>query len=856
MRIVKKLTARNDGEILIDGEAGVTSFDAYFGHTLVLDVDIEDNPILGPDAMCWLSCDKECLDIINFADGSNITKFPILSTLLGFPMPSEVGGLGTTIMDFSQATIESMAEFEIAAMLQDPDPTLPQIAIQSNGERYLPGADFTTELAGDASGIYVRFAASRFPRTGEAIRLKWDLPEFVENNGVRRGQIIVTPTADTHCKTIWIRVNERHEPIAIRLRREKSFQLAPGTIYSLPDYIRDTEGESVSTLLQLVRDYAGQRGAGRDILLGPMIRDTDSADQKTLNNLRKELASFLIDGAPADTATVIKRAKDFYENRGNPLSFDFLSRANFGEQTSLSYPPERLLRGSDSMWWQGISLKGVSVLQSFSVFPSHKNRVKRELSRSNDPDDTFGDASLLLELVGTRIRGLSSGATAIVEAVDQLTYGSTLVTNLTLTDVAGKFAVNELVYPISGLDLSGRQGKAALHSNYFMFVGSQVTSLEQVQFGFPVPVGASVIFSPDNGARAIVSKVDENGHAIAFQILDSGWNAQETGSTAAITFIIGSETVAGYEHNAALGVYPLGTTPLGGTYNFVANVNAEITVSFETKVTYDSQWSTYGYWTEGGGFLSDSYFCTGDNYYFQVYSYETVSRVQEIELKPVLKRHLHPLGFQAFHVLDQKNSVVSAAVDANCYYAINELGQAGAYVGQDYDVDELDVYADGARVPSDGYVRFGEGIRTNVILKDPPDHRYEIVISLKESRRRPAVNPPSNVLEPVDPLTIVSAPTQDKSKGVALWGVKVGEYMKSQMSGLDDYWFVFVTGGSADNNRRSCRPGTEIVDGAGIVATVVAGWTDVAKNIVYAVLAFATEQDALDFEFLTAQRRV
>ncbi|SVB48940.1 uncharacterized protein METZ01_LOCUS201794, partial [marine metagenome] len=118
----------------------------------------------------------------------------------------------------------------------------------------------------------------------------------------------------------------------------------------------------------------------------------------------------------ANKPLALKRMRDFYRAKGSEKSFQFFFRLLYNQEIELYYPSVDILRVSDGRY--------------------DSSEIIRVIS--NESGDVF-------KLLGNKITGQSSGATAIVESVLNESVGSTLVSTIYLSGTIGTFLPEETI---------------------------------------------------------------------------------------------------------------------------------------------------------------------------------------------------------------------------------------------------------------------------------------------------------------------------------------------------------------------------------------------------------------------------
>ena len=161
------------------------------------------------------------------------------------------------------------------------------------------------------------------------------------------------------------------------------------------------------------------------------FRDPDRVINHFLTQMRDEFLATLPENlaASVDRRKLIKNIKSLYRSKGSVRGHEMFFRILFGETSETFYPREQMLKASDG---QFDTLKVLRVIAS------------------------VGDATLL---IGRKITGQSSGATAIIENTSTFQIGASTVTQLILNSdsIQGTFTVGEEV-----------QGTTADTDDYFI----------------------------------------------------------------------------------------------------------------------------------------------------------------------------------------------------------------------------------------------------------------------------------------------------------------------------------------------------------------------------------------------------
>jgi hypothetical protein len=206
----------------------------------------------------------------------------------------------------------------------------------------------------------------------------------------------------------------------------------------------------------------------------------------------------------ADKAILLKNIKDFYRSKGTEGATKFLIYILTGfTDTEIYYPKQDILRASDGKWY---------VQKSLRVSNTFINGVSNTLLTG------------LEKYVGTRIRGNTSNATAIVESIDRYFIKGSKVDEVILSNIDGDFFNGEKIIASYNSD----DNQIPMQSDVF---GGIVNSIRVINGGSNYQVGdpAYIISSQGNGACALVTSTS-TGNISSLIILDGGAGFQHNSS--------------------------------------------------------------------------------------------------------------------------------------------------------------------------------------------------------------------------------------------------------------------------------------------------------------------------------------
>ena len=213
------------------------------------------------------------------------------------------------------------------------------------------------------------------------------------------------------------------------------------------------------------------------------VSDIDNTPNDFLEDFRKEFIPNIPKTSESDLRLLTKIAKQIYENRGNELSFEWLWKALYAQQTlEFSYPKDFIFKVSDSNW------------------------VQQDILLVNNSDAT--NPTLF---AGRKITGLTSNASATVQSLVTETRGVYNYTKLVVTDVIGTFQNGEYA---ESTEIDGKKATGQLLS--------QVSDISIINSGTGYDVGDTITISGGGGIGASASVNTVTTGAVSELIISDG----------------------------------------------------------------------------------------------------------------------------------------------------------------------------------------------------------------------------------------------------------------------------------------------------------------------------------------------
>jgi len=422
----------------------------------------------------------------------------------------------------------------------------------------------------------------------------------------------------------------------------------------LPAFVKEDHQLFVD-FMEAYYEYMEQEGKPYEII-GSLdnYANVDKTVDDFLQYFKKQFGEDIPEAvfANANKPFVLKHLRDFYRTKGSEKSFQFLFRLLYKQEITFYFPREDILRVSDGKY--------------------SKDKIIRVL------DNTVNDG--VYELIGKRITGQLSGATAIVESITKENIGQFTVSTMFLSEVLGTFWQNEI---ISDGVSSFRSGNMIIDttitnpgtsysvgdaipitsnagSGGFIRIAEVYTgSLKEVVItsgGTGYKVGDKLTIDNTNKlatdgrtASLVVSEVDTSGTIIQLNIENSG-----RGYT-------GLPVVSGGSGTNAVIAFTLTNSNIGGvkSLNIISNGFGYLTAPTLDFTNLGDSTATGtttigGYSSKGGekfinndGFLSSDKHLQ-DSFYYQLFSYVITSGESINRWREIVKRVAHPAGLALF----------------------------------------------------------------------------------------------------------------------------------------------------------------------------------------------------------------
>lgn len=252
----------------------------------------------------------------------------------------------------------------------------------------------------------------------------------------------------------------------------------------VPEFI-NVDHPTFVRFLEVYYEYMEQTGKPVEFI-GQMNEygDIDKTVDSFVAYFKKMFAEALPETLVTRKDYLIKHLRDFYRARGTEKSFQFLMRILFNDEITISYPGEKILKTSDGKW---TNQKYIKVLYTSTTF----------------------------DLLGRKITGATTGATAYCEEMLLLQEGINQVVEIQVSHVKGTFSVGET---ISGTDREG--------NTVSLTVGGTITGITITAPGSDYSIGDDIVITGGGGGAVnmagYVGALVKNGTITGTSITSAG----------------------------------------------------------------------------------------------------------------------------------------------------------------------------------------------------------------------------------------------------------------------------------------------------------------------------------------------
>jgi hypothetical protein len=233
-------------------------------------------------------------------------------------------------------------------------------------------------------------------------------------------------------------------------------------------------------------------------------RDIDLTEDQYAQKLYDTFMKYIPSDVIADKNILIKHIKDFYRAKGSEKATRFLMRILYDVEIQFYYPKQDVLRASDGKWY-----------------------VQKSLRITDTQVSNVANSSLaaLDKYIGTKITGVTSKASALVEKVDRFFEQGTQIDELILSNINKTFINGEKIYALS-------PDSSYISSNIF---GGIINTITITNGGTGYQIGNPVLIVSNTGSGAVATVASvTTGNISSISVLNGG-AGYRIGSNVSIT---------------------------------------------------------------------------------------------------------------------------------------------------------------------------------------------------------------------------------------------------------------------------------------------------------------------------------
>lgn len=313
----------------------------------------------------------------------------------------------------------------------------------------------------------------------------------------------------------------------------------------LPEHIR-SDYDTFVTFVEAYYEWMDQPGNAMQVSKNiPAYMDLDTSIQTFIDYYTKQFLPLFPAELLARPEFLIQHAKEFYRSKGTVKAFKLLFRLLYNQDIEVFFPKDSILKASDGQWVTDTSLRldptiwtlqyGDGTTTRFRALlnvrevPIHAvylNGVLQVSGYNFSPNEpwitftpapaanveikvTYGGSQLIaaftLNAIILKLVGVTSGASAISETLQELADNTVTQLDLRVSSPRGTFTQSELIHA------NWIYGETAQESiNIYARLISYVASIQVTNGGLNYNVGDPVVITggaPAAGASAIIESV-------------------------------------------------------------------------------------------------------------------------------------------------------------------------------------------------------------------------------------------------------------------------------------------------------------------------------------------------------------
>lgn len=412
------------------------------------------------------------------------------------------------------------------------------------------------------------------------------------------------------------------------------------------------------------------------------LKTYNDIDQTTQGFVSYFLKNYLNDvptSFKTDKRFLIKRIKDLYESKGSNLSFDTLFRIFFNESVTTFYPYENVLRASDGVWEQRVSIRVETVsgsrenilnrfiavtinevdyfVQIKSIKTLTPTITEIFLDERNVPTFSVGDVVRVFNGRSEIFRGIvrptanryriqQAGKFFKVGQYFNIKKAGAIDTTILVTGVNSEGGITKFIFINYGYGFST---DFITYLNFNKNVSESLESFDDVTHGFIDEIFIVGPHESDSADRYFDTDYSEGfgtGSYYTGGVISSSIDSTATPYTVSETGSVGDSTAIIIFSLGAIGKYP-------------------------------------GGYTKNKGFLSDPEIRLQDGGLYQPYAYQTQTELDIKRFLKIVTDLIHPAGSKLYN-----NRTISANIDLSSNVLLETFDYINLELFDDFTIND------------------------------------------------------------------------------------------------------------------------------------------------------------------------
>jgi hypothetical protein len=430
----------------------------------------------------------------------------------------------------------------------------------------------------------------------------------------------------------------------------------------LPEFVRSDYSTFVS-FLEAYYEFLEQDQSSQELIQNALsYSDIDKTASSFVQYFLKNYANSISPSSLANKPLLIKRINDLYTSKGGEMSFKLLFNILYDTSVALNYPYEYVLRASDGVWEQRVSIRvtlvdgsASDILNRYLILEKngivYKTNIIRLKDLGNNLYELFLDSNTLGAYAVDDIVSVSDNEGVIfVGTVAPTTTGYSVIAAGKNFKVGQIFTLNvagavDTIIQVTGVDSSG-----GITNIKFINFGYGFTSSVTANFDANLPV-----------ATTVQAKASRTLGFIEGITIFKNYSASDSNRYFDTDYTVASQLYTGnLTHNLSTTVsYSEGSSSGSQTDDRIA------TIIF----TLGAVGRYPGAYTSNKGFLSEAEVKLQDNLLYQPFAYQTVTDLDISKFYDAVKFLVHPAGQQLYNNRTITNEI-NVAANVSVVYSV------------------------------------------------------------------------------------------------------------------------------------------------------------------------------------------